>query len=42
MAKKITYSEPTNYFPESLRKKYKIGEYAETKTTKPQKSNKKK
>ena len=28
--KKITYSEPTNYFPDSLLKKYKLGKYAET------------
>lgn len=27
------YSEPADYFPKELRKKYKIGEYA-TKTTK--------
>lgn len=28
----IRYSEPADYFPESVRKKNKIGEYAETKT----------
>ena len=27
--KKITYSEPAEYFPKSLRKEMKIGEYAE-------------
>lgn len=32
MANKIRYSEPAGYFPESVRKKNKIGEYAETKT----------
>lgn len=32
MANKIKYSEPSSYFPESIRKKHKIGEYAETKT----------
>ena len=26
---KIVYSEPEDYFPEDLRKKYKLGEYAE-------------
>ena len=31
MAKTIKYTEPSNYFPESIRKKHKIGEYAETK-----------
>ena len=28
----IKYSEPSSYFPEHIRKKNKIGEYAETKT----------
>lgn len=32
MANKIKYSEPSSYFPEHIRKKHKIGEYAETKT----------
>lgn len=34
MANKITikYSEPASYFPESVRRKNKIGEYSETKT----------
>ena len=27
--KKIVYVEPANYIPEKLRKKYKLGEYAE-------------
>ena len=26
---KIVYAEPPDYFPESIRKKYKLGEYAE-------------
>lgn len=29
MAKKIIYSEPAEYFPKELRKKYKLGEFAE-------------
>lgn len=30
MAKKTTvYKEPTDYFPKEIRKKYKLGEYAE-------------
>lgn len=33
--KNIGYSEPSNYFPKSVRKSAKIGEYSETnKTTK--------
>lgn len=28
MAKKIIYSEPADYFPKELRKKYQIGEFA--------------
>lgn len=32
MAKKIAYSEPAGYFPKEIRKKYKLGEYAETAT----------
>lgn len=32
MAKKIKYTEPTDYIPKELRKKYGLGEYAETKT----------
>ena len=28
-SKKVVYSEPADYFPKSLRKQYKIGEYAE-------------
>ena len=30
--KKIVYSEPADYFPEEIRKKYKLGEYAEEDT----------
>lgn len=26
--KNVTYSEPSEFFPKELRKKYKIGEYA--------------
>lgn len=29
---KIVYSEPADYFPEEIRKEYKLGEYAEEKT----------
>ena len=32
--KKTTYSEPAEYFPKSIRKELKIGEYAEKKTEK--------
>jgi hypothetical protein len=27
--KKIAYKEPADYFPEEIRKKYKLGEYSE-------------
>ena len=30
--KKIVYSEPTNYFPEEIRKNHKLGEYSEEET----------
>jgi len=30
MSKKLVYQEPADYFPKELRKKYKLGEYAET------------
>ena len=30
MKKKIVYVEPADYIPKDLRKKYKLGEYAET------------
>ena len=30
--KKTTYSEPAEYFPKSIRKELKIGEFAEKKT----------
>ena len=34
MAKRIHYSEPVDYFPKSVRKELKIGEYApKAKTT---------
>ena len=29
MKKKIVYAEPAGYFPKELRKKYKLGEYAD-------------
>ena len=29
MKKKVAYIEPDDYFPKKLRKKYKLGEYAE-------------
>lgn len=29
MEKKIVYVEPADYIPKDLRKKYKLGEYAE-------------
>ncbi len=29
MKKKIVYAEPADYFPKELRKKYKLGEYAD-------------
>lgn len=28
--KKVAYKEPDDYFPKEIRKKYKLGEYAET------------
>lgn len=28
MAKRVKYTEPTGYFPESIRKKFELGEYA--------------
>ena len=30
--KTLPYTEPASYFPKSIRKKHKLGEYAETKT----------
>ena len=30
MEKKIVYVEPADYFPKEIRKKYMLGEYAET------------
>jgi hypothetical protein len=30
--KKVTYSEPADYFPKEMRKKYGLGEYADKKT----------
>ena len=30
--KKIVYSEPTDYFPEEIRKNHKLGEYSEEDT----------
>lgn len=37
----IAYSEPSDYFPESVRRKFKIGEFAETNDAKKE-TNKKK
>lgn len=34
----IMYAEPADYFPEEIRKKYKLGEYAEDETIAPRKS----
>ena len=31
MIKKVVYVEPVDYFPEELRKEFKLGEYAEEK-----------
>lgn len=31
MKKKIVYSEPSDYFPEEIRKEYKLGEFSEKK-----------
>lgn len=42
MAKTVKYSEPSNYFPESVRKKHKIGEYAEVKKDTKKATDKKK
>ena len=42
MKKKISYSEPSSYFPKSVRKNAKIGEYAETKKTTKKKTTTKK
>ena len=30
MKKKIVYSEPADYIPEDLRRKYKLGEFSES------------
>ena len=38
---KVTYSEPAEYIPKEIRKKYKLGEYAEKETDK-EKTEKKK
>lgn len=38
--KKIVYSEPLDYFPEEIRKKYKLGEYAEEDSDKQPVANK--
>ena len=29
MKKKVVYAEPSNYFPLEIRKRYKLGEFAE-------------
>ena len=38
----VKYSEPSNYFPEAIRKKYKLGEYAEVKKDTKKPADKKK
>ena len=38
----VKYSEPSSYFPESIRKKHKIGEYAEAKNEPKKTAEKKK
>lgn len=38
----IKYSEPADYFPKSIRKKYKIGEFAEDTSKTKKRSTKKK
>lgn len=40
-AKKVIYSEPAEYFPKSIRKELKIGEFAEKKTEKKTETKKK-
>lgn len=40
--KKVAYAEPDDYFPKDIRKKYKLGEYAEDAKTKKATSTKKK
>lgn len=40
--REIKYSEPSSYFPESIRKKYKLGEYAEVKKETKKTTDKKK
>lgn len=42
MAKRVSYTEPSDYFPKSVRKKAKIGEFAETKKKTTKKATKKK
>ena len=42
MAKSVKYTEPAGYFPESVRKKNKIGEYAEVKKDTKKATDKKK
>ena len=41
-SKKVVYTEPADYFPKSVRKEMKIGEYAEKKSTPKKKVAKKK
>ena len=40
MAEKFVYSEPDDYFPESVRKELKLGEYAEDQEEEKKKANK--
>lgn len=41
-SKKVVYSEPADYFPKSVRKEMKIGEYAEKPKKVAKKTTKKK
>lgn len=41
MARRISYTEPADYFPASVRKKAKIGEFAETQKKTAKKTTKK-
>lgn len=38
--KKVAYKEPDDYFPKEIRKKYKLGEFAESTSDTKKKSSK--
>ena len=40
--KKVTYVEPEDYFPKEILKEFKLGEYADRHTKKPEKTSSKK